>query len=445
MAVSYDGWEQLQALAATGLRIVHYQGTAFAALCDDEQIQALRRLGHRVSVLDPEASPDDYYFVDPFPDHASFDPWMMDDVYPYGEDDYIVRADLSQAEKLARGGLGLVKLPPTIAFPDAATTGTGHDAPTQQDPTIRAMVELVSPAQLEEHVCRLQDSDAMTYCNELGTRFSFSPNGLSEAASYLRGQYQMLGLQVAYEPFIYSGMVMTNVVAELSGSGPERDHILILCAHYDSISELSSPQNPHGPAPGADDNASGCAAVLEAARILSRYRFSKTLRFVHFAGEEQYLRGSADYARQIHERGECIDGVVNLDMIAYESTPPADHIVEIHAGDMPASQALADEMIVSIAAYGLQLQPQRITSGATWRSDHGSFWGQGYAAILGIEDFDDFNPRYHNTGDVLSNMQPELMAEFTKASVATMAHLAGVIGIPLPFHMYLPIISRVEG
>jgi len=332
-----------------------------------------------------------------------------------------------------------------IAFPDTASCGTALDALGQRDPTVQAMVGLVSPALLEEHVCKLQDSDAMTYCNELGTRFSFSPDGLGEAAAYLRGQYQMLGLQVAYEPFIHSGTVMTNVVAELPGSDPDRDRIVILCAHYDSISELSSPQNPHGPAPGADDNASGCAAVLEAARILSGYRFSKTLRFVHFAGEEQYLRGSADYARQMHERGECIDGVVNLDMIAFESIPPADHTVEIHAGDMPASQALADVMIDSIAVYGLLLQPQRIASGATWRSDHGSFWAQGYAAILGIEDFDDFNPAYHSTGDVLSNMQPELMAEFTKAAVATVAHLAGVMRTPLPFRTYLPSISRVGG
>jgi Zn-dependent M28 family amino/carboxypeptidase len=182
--------------------------------------------------------------------------------------------------------------------------------------------------------------------------------------------------------------------------------------------------------------------VLEAARILSQQRFSRTLRFVHFAGEEQWLRGSAEYARQARERGDLIDGVINLDMIAYESAPPCDHIVEIHAGEMPASVAVADALVSAIAAYGLQLEPQLITATATWRSDHGSFWQQGYAAVLGIEDFDDLNPHYHTTGDTLSNMDSHLMVEFSKGAVAAMAHLGGLLEDAEPSRMYLPVIVR---
>jgi len=97
-----------------------------------------------------------------------------------------------------------------------------------------------------------------------------------------------------------------------------------------------------------------------------------------------------------------------------------------------------------MATYGLQLAPQKITRGATWRSDHGSFWTYGYPAILGIEDFQDFNPHYHTTEDTLANMQTPLMVEYAKAGVATLAGLAELAGepTPVPVSLYLPIISR---
>jgi Zn-dependent M28 family amino/carboxypeptidase len=224
---------------------------------------------------------------------------------------------------------------------------------------------------------------------------------------------------VTYDPFSYAGHAMSNVVAELPGVGPNRDHIYIVCAHYDSTSK-----NPSSVAPGADDNASGSAAVLEAARILSQHRFNRTIRFVHFAGEEQGLIGSAHYAAAAAQRGDLIDGVINLDMIGYESVPPNDHIVEIHAGMDPASIGLADALVSNILEYELLLVPQTITSGATNRSDHASFWNQGYPAILGIEDFQDFSPYYHSASDTLANMQTSMMVEYTKASVATLAELA---------------------
>jgi Zn-dependent M28 family amino/carboxypeptidase len=164
--------------------------------------------------------------------------------------------------------------------------------------------------------------------------------------------------------------------------------------------------------------------VLEAARILTQYRFNRTIRFIHFAGEEQGLIGSAHYAAAAAQRGDLIDGVINLDMIAYETVPLNDHAVEVHAGINPASDALADALISNITAYELQLVPEKLTLGATTRSDHASFWDQGYPAILGIEDFQDFSPYYHSASDTLANMQTSMMVEYTKACVATLAELA---------------------
>jgi hypothetical protein len=88
----------------------------------------------------------------------------------------------------------------------------------------------------------------------------------------------------------------------------------------------------------------------------------------------------------------------------------------------------------------VNLVPQKITTDATWRSDHGSFWSQGYAGILSIEDFDDFNPHYHSTNDTLANMQAQMMLEYTKASVATLAELASRLYVspPTPTPTYTP-------
>jgi hypothetical protein len=133
--------------------------------------------------------------------------------------------------------------------------------------------------------------------------------------------------------------------------------------------------------------------------------------------------------------------------------PPGDRIVEIHAGTTPDSIALADVIINNISTYGLSLSAQKITANATKRSDHAAFWQYGYPAVLGIEDFDDFNPHYHSTQDTLANMQTQMMVEYTKASVASLAELASQQGTPRPTstptdtvlprpRYYLPVVVR---
>ncbi len=123
---------------------------------------------------------------------------------------------------------------------------------------------------------------------------------------------EALGLDVRYQSFSLGDETLDNIVGVLSGWGPGSDIIYIACAHYDSTSE-----NPGNAAPGADDNASGTAAVLEAARILSQYRFKHTLRFVTFAAEEQDLIGSCCYAAEARSAGTNIGGVINHDMVAF--------------------------------------------------------------------------------------------------------------------------------
>jgi Zn-dependent M28 family amino/carboxypeptidase len=206
-------------------------------------------------------------------------------------------------------------------------------------------------------------------------------------------------------------------VATLPGKTEPGKECLIT-AHYDSRSEISFSY-----APGADDNASGTAAVLTAADILKDYDFDYTIKFIGFAGEEQGLLGSDAYAYKAQQRGDTIIGVYNLDMTAWEGDD--NNIIELHAGTGASSQALADIMIGVINDYSIPLVPQKITSGATGASDHASFWDQGYPAILGIEDMvEDFNPAYHTTGDRISIFDMPYFTDFAKAGIASLAILA---------------------
>jgi photosystem II stability/assembly factor-like uncharacterized protein len=207
-----------------------------------------------------------------------------------------------------------------------------------------------------------------------------------------------------------------NVVATIEGQGYPGRQVLIT-GHYDDVSEDS-----YNWAPGADDNASGTVTLLAAASILKDYDLINTIKFVAFSGEEQGLLGSAAYAEEAYNRGDTIVGVLNFDMIAWEGN--GDDVIELHCGYPSENQALADLMIDAISDYGLSLNAQKITGGATDRSDHASFWDYNYPAILGIEDFDDFNPYYHSTGDRVSAFDTSYYVDFTKAAVAGISILA---------------------
>ncbi len=138
----------------------------------------------------------------------------------------------------------------------------------------------------------------------IGTRFSGTSRSDS-AAFYLRSRLFALGLPAQLDTVRYlsgSWKRTFNVVAKLEGTGESKEEI-ILGAHFDSISR-SSYVDSLSPAPGADDNGSGCAALLELARILKRSRFERTVTFVFFGGEEVGRRGSTDYAGRAHARGD---------------------------------------------------------------------------------------------------------------------------------------------
>jgi hypothetical protein len=164
-------------------------------------------------------------------------------------------------------------------------------------------------------------------------------------------------------------------------------------AHYDSYS--STPSNG---APGADDNASGVAAVLEAARVLSAYELDATVVYIAFDREEQGLVGSAAYANK--HASDNILGVINFDMIAYNPAGTNHNKVRIYDGDGtddPIKQEVLDAFNVS--GYGRGVTA--VNSGSIDRSDHAPFDSKGFEAVLLIEYSWGTNSHYHKSTDAV--------------------------------------------
>ncbi len=165
--------------------------------------------------------------------------------------------------------------------------------------------------------------------------------------------------------------------------------------------------------------------MLEAARVLSRYRFKHAIRFVLFTGEEQGLHGSRDYASQLAGERSKVRGVFNMDMIGYDSD--ANGIVEIQTQD-EASRSLAELLLKTIRVYQMKLTPQLPEEAPEW-SDHASFWRNGYPAVLVIEDSElgeteDFNPYYHTAGDTVNALNFPYMRRIVQTVIGAAAQLA---------------------
>ena len=172
------------------------------------------------------------------------------------------------------------------------------------------------------------------------------------------------------------------------------------------------------------------AATLAIASALRGQRFADTIRFVNFSAEELGMWGSKSYAQTLANAGAQVLGYIDLDMIGYDSN--GDRAVEIHTGTRADSYNLGSAFVSANARYGQGLVVQiGQGSGDTRFSDHSSFWDRGYPSVLAIEDYfgtvNNRNPWYHNTGDQIGRVNLDYVTRFARASLATLAELAGLI------------------
>ncbi|NUQ63357.1 MAG: M28 family peptidase, partial [Pirellulales bacterium] len=227
--------------------------------------------------------------------------------------------------------------------------------------------------------------------------------------SYFAG----LGLQTSLDPFTYSSQTYYNVVGAKPGAARPND-IYIVGAHYDSLNN-----------PGADDNASGTAGVMEIARVLAQQDFEATLVFIAFDREEQGLFGSTAYAAAAQNAGKTIRGMVSLDMIAYN--PAGANHDKVRLYDAASGGRVKGDLAVAFAAYGSGLAT--VDSGLISASDHAPFDQRGFDAALVIEHEVWSNPYYHQATDAVETAGYIDYAFATKVTRAVAGYLAGAAGV----------------
>lgn len=217
------------------------------------------------------------------------------------------------------------------------------------------------------------------------------------------------GLDTSIQSGTYSGRAYNNVVGVHYGT-TRPDDIYIIGAHYDSVSN-----------PGADDNASGVAGVLEAARVLSQYQSDATIVFIAFDREEDGLIGSYGYAG-LHA-GDNIRGMLSLDMIAYNPAGATHNYARVY--NNAASGPLADQLQSTVETYGGLTVARPGHIGA---SDHYPFQLRGFQAVLLIEYSVFQNPHYHKATDSVDTpgyMDYVFGTKMTRGAVALLADEAG--------------------
>lgn len=287
------------------------------------------------------------------------------------------------------------------------------------DDNVKAMVDAVSTEELRGFL------DYLTgITSPIRTRQSQSTGAVS-AANWLQQQFESYGFKVTQLPFqrTYSN----NVLAELRGT-TNPDSLVIIGAHYDSRGAQVS--NPTAPAPGANDDGSGTAMLLQLAKIMydQGITFNYTLIIGAWSGEEQGLVGSRFYARKLKAEGADVVAMLQGDMLAFRRSGE-----DIQAGfpTRYASEVLTD---LAMEVTGKYVPKLRTCYTPACCSDHQSFWEQGYAATQYFERCGPIaDNRYHNAGDVVDRPGydiPEQLASLTKAMIATIATIGGVNKVP---------------
>ncbi len=283
-------------------------------------------------------------------------------------------------------------------------------------------------AQLRRHVGAIE-----------GVRHPTAAPGHHRATrDYVAAQFEALGLVAELVPFRFRGRTHHNVRAALPGRDPRRPPLLV-AAHYDSTPDT----------PGADDNASGVAALLECARLVAPRALAADIEFVGLDLEElhttTYRVGSRRLARERRARGEPLAGALVLEMVGYRDrtvgaqiVPPFLGIDVPRTGDFLAavgdaqSRALLDGFVAAARAAvpELPIVPYRARLRGwllplTRLSDNASFWDAGYPALMLTDTAFLRNPHYHRSSDTSATLDFDFMAQVTAAVAGAVVRLAG--------------------
>jgi hypothetical protein len=338
------------------------------------------------------------------------------------------------------------------------------------DPDLRAMLREVDPDRIHATVLRL---------TQFGTRHTASSQtdpvrGIGAATAWVFEQMQAIAatssgrMTVQKQTFVQPvsnripvPTTITNVIATLQGTAsPGRFYVVT--GHLDS--RVTDVLDFTSDAPGADDDASGVAAVLELARLFATRQFPGTLVFATVAGEEEGLYGSTFMAQQMAAAGNDVQGMFSNDIIgasqAFDGTRPDPHTVRLFVEGIPTNvtsgqiaimQAVGGEndgVSRQLGRFVQEVAPFDLTGiniRLIWRrdrylraSDHVSFQGQGFPAARFTEPRENFNHEHQNTrvvngvqlGDLIEFVDFDYVARVTKVNAAALWNLATAPGTP---------------
>lgn len=285
-------------------------------------------------------------------------------------------------------------------------------------------------AQLQSHVRMLSE--------EIGPRsIKYGHHeALERAAGWIRSQWEGLGYAVEEQAFDVFNRATRNLWVTLPGTEPGLP-ILVLGAHYDSEGESRTP--------GADDNASGVAILLELTRALRDFRPRRTIRFVAFTTEEpphfqNTFMGSLRYARMLAQAEVPVELMISLESLGYYSEeegsqgypfliqanfPSVGNFVGV-VGRMQGRAAVS-RVAESFGRHSdLPFESAALAEflpGVGW-SDHWSFWQHGYEAVMLTDTAVFRNPNYHQAGDTWDTLDYRVMAALTEALVPVVRELS---------------------
>lgn len=295
---------------------------------------------------------------------------------------------------------------------------------------IREVIGEVSPDSMMVTVERMVAFD---------TRFMGSDSNAA-AVSWLAGRLQGMGYDVERDSFdvdvnrrvlgrtfVLSDLRQVNLIARRRGNvSPDRR--IVLGAHYDSIS-LDRDQDDQGFAPGADDNATGVAAILELARVLRDVRAGMTIEFVLFGAEELGLIGSDAYASRAREADEEIVLMMGLDVLGTRSTTfPDAFTLDTTSPNLSLAEQIADAAETYTDVFsrdGSSGSRIMVTSAGCRCSDHQSFLDQGYPAVGVFQYFTNPAPHINMSTDTIDKVDIAYVSQITKAVLAGTLELAG--------------------
>jgi aminopeptidase YwaD len=254
---------------------------------------------------------------------------------------------------------------------------------------------------------------------------------LEQAAQYILLEFSKTGLEAWEDILQWEGRSYKNIVAEKRGTTyPEK--MIILGAHYDTVPG----------SPGADDNASAIAVLLEVARNIQKVPLEATVRLVAFSLEEYGFVGSAHYAREARRRGDRIAGMISLEMVGF-THPKQNYPLYVNPKSYPSvgdfvgiignerSKGLLEKVLRSFKTsvprlpleYLLVPGNGELMEEATL-SDHSSFWDEGFPALMVTDTAFLRNPNYHLSSDTMETLDFEFMRKVAIGTYDSIIDLA---------------------